>query len=165
MLYFAYGSNLLTARLQERVPSAKAVATGYIKQHHLVMNKVGKDGSGKANIQPHPEQRVYGVVYRMDPAQQGALDQAESLGVGYEHHWVKVHLASGAQDILTYRAIQLASGLQPYRWYLGLILAGATAHKLPPAYIATLAAIPALTDSDSKRRLHHQSLLNVSITA
>ncbi|PZD72483.1 hypothetical protein C1752_03689 [Acaryochloris thomasi RCC1774] len=165
MLYFAYGSNMLTARLQQRVPSATAVTSGHIERQHLVFNKLGKDGSGKANIEPHPHQRVYGVVYRMDPCELGPLDQAESLGVGYEHHRVTVQSALGEQEILTYRAIKLATGLKPYRWYLDLMLSGAMTHGLPPDYIAALATCPAALDPDSERRRRHHSLLNMSITA
>lgn len=165
MLYFAYGSNLLTGRLQQRVPSAIAVTHGYIEQHHLVFNKLGRDGSSKANIEPHPHQRVYGVVYRMDPQELGALDQAESLGVGYEHYWVTVQSALGEQDALTYRAIQLATGLQPYTWYLDLIRSGAIAHGLPSDYIAALTACPTTLDPDPERRRRHHSLLNMSTPA
>ena len=165
MLYFAYGSNLLAARLRQRVPSAKAVATGFVEQHRLVFNKAGRDGSGKANIEPAPGQRVHGVVYQMTSNEQWMLDEAESLGVGYRHHWVQVRSSLSEQNIFTYQAISPVAALRPYRWYCDLILAGAAAHGLPSDYISALAAIPAAEDPDLGRCQLHQSILNMSPSA
>jgi hypothetical protein len=50
MLYFAYGSNMRSARLRERVPSARYFATGKIQGYKLAFHKRSKqDGSGKAD--------------------------------------------------------------------------------------------------------------------
>lgn len=163
MLYFAYGSNLLPARLQQRVPSAIATTTGYIHHCRLVFNKVGRDGSSKANIESAPNSRVYGAIYCMDPSEQWALDHAESLGIGYEHHWVTVHSESGESTALTYRALRTAPELLPYIWYRDLVVQGAEAHGLLPAYTAAIAQHPAITDPDPARRQRHQKLLNLSI--
>lgn len=165
MLYFAYGSNMLAARLQQRVPSAVAISTGYIHQHHLIFNKLGKDGSGKGNIAPHPVQRVYGVIYQMNVSERWRLDEAESLGLGYEHCWLEVQSSLGDKKILSYRAIKMARGLLPYSWYRDLILHGAIAHALPSAYIASLVSIPTIKDPDADRRQHHQSLLKMGTIA
>jgi hypothetical protein len=49
VLYFAYGSNMLTRRLRDpaRAPSARVLATGYVTGRRLVFDKAGQDGSGK----------------------------------------------------------------------------------------------------------------------
>jgi len=51
ILYFAYGSNMLSARLQERAPSATAIAIGKISGHRLCWHKRSRDGSGKCDAE------------------------------------------------------------------------------------------------------------------
>lgn len=48
---FAYGSNMLVARLTERVPSARPIGIGQLKGHVLRWHKRSKDGSGKCDIE------------------------------------------------------------------------------------------------------------------
>ena len=45
MKYFAYGSNMSLARLQERVPSARKLEIVTLKNHQLRFNMSGTDGS------------------------------------------------------------------------------------------------------------------------
>ena len=49
MLYFAYGSNLSSARMAARVPSARVVARAQLPGHALRFHKVGRDGSAKCD--------------------------------------------------------------------------------------------------------------------
>ena len=42
MLIFAYGSNMNSARLRNRVPSAKVVCKAYIRKYQLHFNKVSQ---------------------------------------------------------------------------------------------------------------------------
>ena len=49
MLYFAYGSNMLTARLRERMPSCKPLGIAKLPGHALRFHKRSKDQSGKCN--------------------------------------------------------------------------------------------------------------------
>lgn len=50
-LNFAYGSNMLTDRLRERVPSARPVAVARLAGHSLRWHKVSIDGSGKCDAE------------------------------------------------------------------------------------------------------------------
>ena len=80
--YFAYGSNMLTARLRERTPSAVLVGPAVLSNHALHFHHVSrKDGSAKCNILPGPGEResVHGVVFDIPAAEQPALDAAGSL--------------------------------------------------------------------------------------
>jgi len=72
-LYFAYGSNMLTHRLIERTPSAKAEGIGYVEGHRLAFDKVSSDGSSKVDIEATDNQtdRVYGVLFRIDRTEEG----------------------------------------------------------------------------------------------
>lgn len=63
MLYFAYGSTMLSSRMKQRVPSARLVAVGLVEGFKLCFNKRGRDGSGKGHIRKERRSTVYGVVY------------------------------------------------------------------------------------------------------
>lgn len=77
-LYFAYGSNMLTARLNERCPSAKPAGCAFAPGYRLTFDKLGRDGSGKATITPAaPEEQVSGVLFTVSRDDLPALDQAE----------------------------------------------------------------------------------------
>ncbi len=67
-LYFAYGSNMTSARLRARIPSARSVGAARIDGRRLVCNKRGRDGSGKANLCASPGGEAWGVVYEVDAA-------------------------------------------------------------------------------------------------
>ena len=82
--YFAYGSNLTSARLVERVPSARAVGPALLRDFRLTLDKRGADGSGKANLAPAPGGSVWGVVYTFDPAEWVRLDACEPRYVRIE---------------------------------------------------------------------------------
>jgi len=84
-LYFAYGSNMLTRRLAARTPSAVPEGFGYIEYFRLAFDKPSRDGSGKATIEATgtATDRVYGVLFRIETGEEGALDRAEGLDKGY----------------------------------------------------------------------------------
>jgi hypothetical protein len=61
--YFAYGSNMETARLRERMPSAKPLGVAKLSGHELRFHKRSKDGSGKCNAFAPTTMRVPWSVY------------------------------------------------------------------------------------------------------
>jgi cation transport regulator ChaC len=139
LLYFAYGSNMCSARLRARVPSAEAIGPARLDGWRLRFNKHGRDGSAKANIVPCPAGQVWGVLYRFPAEARGALDAAEDLGVGYEDRWLVVKTAAGpALRALTYVGIKLSGDLPVMGWYRDYCLAGAREHDLPAAYLAEI---------------------------
>lgn len=82
-LYFAYGSNMLPARLLGRCPSAKVVRTGVARAWSLAFSKASKDGSGKATLVIAPNSAVPGVIFEIDLAEREQLDRHEGAGSGY----------------------------------------------------------------------------------
>ena len=62
VVVFAYGSNMLTARMRERAPSSKVLSVGQLVGFELCWNKRSKDGSGKCSITEtgHPNHVVLG---------------------------------------------------------------------------------------------------------
>ena len=140
--YFAYGSNMSTARLRERTPSARALGTGRLPRHRLRWHKLGRDGSGKcdAAFTGRQEDAVWGVLFDIDCAEKPLLDAAEGLGIGYCEVNAHIVTATGAVVAHTYQAKpdKIDAALQPLDWYKQHVLRGARQHGLPAAYIATI---------------------------
>jgi hypothetical protein len=162
MLYFAYGSNMHTGRLRERVPSCAVRTVAALPGHTLRFHKRGRDGSAKCDAYASgcATDMVYGVVFALDAAERPALDRAE--GSGYCAAPVLLHTSSGATlSAYTYLAVPAAidPALRPFRWYLDLVVAGARAHGLPADYVAWLAGTPACADPDTQRAARHARLL------
>lgn len=151
--YFAYGSNLFAPRLKARVPSARFAGAARLADHRLVFHKRGVDGSGKATLAKSPGDAVWGVVYVCGTGGIGGLRRAEGWPVQYRETEVEVAMAKWRRRVMTYVAAPsyIDPALRPFDWYLELVLAGARAACLPPAYIAGLATVPALADPDEAR--------------
>lgn len=163
MFYFAYGSNMLTLRLQERVPSAVPNGRARLPGMGLRFHKRSIDGSGKASLAPAPSGgAVWGVVYTMDPNDVKALDEAEGRGDGYARRTLRVEVGTEEVDALVYtaRSTYVDDGLAPYDWYHALVLAGALEHDFPDPYVALLRSVPTLRDPDTERRNRHAALLH-----
>lgn len=163
MPYFAYGSNMLAARLRARTPSARAVCTARLHGHTLRFWKRGRDESGKATIVPseQPHDQVIGVVYEISEPEGDDLDRAEDRGHGYDRVEVRLAGREGDLDAFTYRASPdwLDPSLLPFDWYLDLVIAGAIEHGLPEDYIRPLRQVSTTEDPDPDRTALHRSLL------
>ncbi|MDQ3819655.1 MAG: gamma-glutamylcyclotransferase [Acidobacteriota bacterium] len=162
MKYFAYGSNLCTNRLRERVPSAtfcqKAILYGFTLKFH----KRSIDGSAKCNAfyTGNNTDEVHGVIFDIDEEEKQDLDKAEGRGRGYDQITIKVNTNGGVEEVFTYVANTKAidDSLQPYSWYKDLVLSGAKEHSLHKAYIRRLELVQARQDpnksrNDKQRRL------------
>jgi hypothetical protein len=155
--YFAYGSNLLTARLRERTPTARVVGPSVLERHGLRWHNSGADGSGKCDVVAcHDAQsRVLGVVYEIHARDKPRLDAAESLGVCYGERVADVLLADRTLQASLYYGLKTDPTLVPYDWYKALVLAGAREHGFDLHYVADMQCVPCKVDSDSTRATHH----------
>lgn len=157
MLCFAYGSNMCTGRLRQRVPSAVPVRVARLLNHSLRFHKRSdKDGSGKCDafFTGEPADVVWGVVFDIDPAEKPDLDRHEGLGHGYVERLIAViDLDGGMHPVFMYAAGagHIDPALRPYSWYRRLVVEGARQHALPPDYIARIEAVPATEDPDRDR--------------
>jgi hypothetical protein len=156
--YFAYGSNMATARLRGRMPSAMPVGVATLAGHVLRFHKRSKkDQSGKCNAFATDDDDgvVIGVLFSFDPAERGKLDAYEGAGKGYDATTVTVTNHKGRRrKVLTYLASQDAidDSLKPYSWYKDHVLAGAKEHNLPPDYVTQyIDAVEAVEDPDRER--------------
>ncbi|WP_372879732.1 gamma-glutamylcyclotransferase family protein [Spongiibacter marinus] len=155
MHYFAYGSNMSLSRLRGRVPSAEALGCFTLNHHDLRFHKASKDGSGKCDafFTSDPESVMYGVLFKIDPAEKSALDKAEGLGYGYEKKEVTVSSPDGTSvAATTYIATKIDKKLKPYSWYVNHVLVGANEASLPQDYIdSKIISVEAVEDSDKER--------------
>ena len=165
-LYFAYGSNMSERRLKKRICSAQVIGTGVLHNHCLTFHKYSKkDGSGKCTIECSESDKVYGVLFKINKADECKLDKAE--GAYGNGHYKKVTCKIKIWDskckeykggvtvcgVKTYQARpeRIDRKLKPYSWYKQHVLVGAIEQKLPPHYIDYLIRIDADRDCDRKR--------------
>jgi len=157
MRYFAYGSNMCFSRMKLRVPSAATMAVGRLKGHVLKFHmKSTKDDSGKCDAyeNANPDDHIWGVIYEIDPIHRKSLDKSEAVGVCYAPKDVEILTPAGPPvSAFTYIALDDAidPGAVPYEWYKLFVLEGAIQNGLPRYYIDSIAAVPAVSDPDSKR--------------
>ncbi|SEO95667.1 gamma-glutamylcyclotransferase family protein [Aquisalimonas asiatica] len=165
--YFAYGSNMLPARLLERTPSAHWLGVGRLPGYRLHFNHVSRaDGTAKCNIErcDAADAAVWGVVYAVHREEQPVLDRAEDLGTGYLIEPRLVHCQGGWQETFCYIAVPGTTdpAARPFRWYRDIVLAGARNHAFPAAYIDRIARERAVEDPNPRRAAHHQYLIDMS---
>ena len=162
MKYFAYGSNMLTERLQDRVSSAKNPRPLALRRHRLRFHKKSADCSGKCNIVATScaGDVVHGVLFEIDDGQMCTLDCYEGVGYGYRRAEITVALDGTETKACVYVAEKDATddALMPYRWYYDLVLAGAEQHGLPRDYVEGLRAIPFTHDPKPNRKTRLKAL-------
>jgi gamma-glutamylcyclotransferase len=158
---FAYGSNMCSGRFRDysvspEGPGEPALLRGY----RLRFNKRSqRDDSGKANVEPHAESEVWGVVYLIPDDDLPVLDQGE--GHGYTREKKMVCRANGRSlEAWIYVAAypSTEAGLRPYAWYKRFLVEGAREHGLPGNYIEALQAIEADEDPDPRRDQEKRAL-------
>lgn len=159
MLYFAYGSNLLSRRIKRRIFSASKVATATAEGYRLRFHKRGQDGSAKCNIHRRAGSLVFGVVYEMDKAGKRELDRIE--GAGYKNKEIRVRNGERQFRAYTYRATEayIDNSLRPYRWYRQLVLEGALEHGFPEDYIRYIRESESRPDPDPRRARKNYMIL------
>jgi gamma-glutamylcyclotransferase len=147
-LYFAYGSNMLQSRLQERVPQFRVRGVAMLSGYLVNYSKKGtKDNSGKFNIESVSKGTVYGVLFEIPTELMKELDKAEGffrVNPHYDKISVVVNLCdSGRQYTATtyigtprFRAPR--GYLKPTDEYADFIIRGAEEAELPAAYVQHL---------------------------
>ena len=162
LVYFAYGSNMSSKRLQRRVFSVVAIGTAILDGHALAFHKVSdKDGSGKCDIVESKSEQVHGVLYRVRKVEKKVLDLVEGLGYGYSEKMVTVIDTTGTRlSAFTYFATIIDPNLNPFTWYLQHVIEGALEARLPQHYLEKLHQVKAILDHDAQRELRELAIYN-----
>jgi len=136
LLYFAYGSNMSSARMSERLGSAQAVGRARIAHSRLAFDKPGRDGTGKANLVESADEWAWGVVWRVSVGELGRLDAYEP---GYRRTPLPVELDEGVvRTAQVYLWRGPTSEIPPAASYVAHLVRGATEHALPDWWVAQL---------------------------
>lgn len=157
IIYFGYGSNMLTERLVDRCKSAKPIGIATAPGYSLSFFKRSIDKSGKATLAAAEDKTVYGVMFEIARAELPALDQAEGLGpksYARDDRFCVCRADTGAEVMSTAYVATAAAidpSLTPYDWYRALVLAGAMQHGLPEGYIDSLRGAAARPDPKPDR--------------
>ena len=136
--YFAYGSNMSPATfVGRRGMRPLATCWGWLDGYRLRFDlPIGPGERGCASVEPAANARVAGVLYRISHEDAERLDRTE---LGYRRVPVEVIVDDGERvAAFTYESSVRVAGRKPSARYLGLLLDGARANGLPPAYIAWL---------------------------
>lgn len=170
MKYFAYGSNMLTERLEARVRGARFLGIARVHGRRLVFHKRSSDESGKCNL-PESESNsdaAYGVLFDVPDSQRSVLDRAEGLGNGYKIAPIEV-LDSGSLPVSATGYFATADAIDPrlvpYDWYHSLVVSGARQHGLPPDYIASIVAVRTVPDPIPTRKARREALQALAMYA
>ena len=161
--YFAYGSNMLLARLQKRCKTATLLGVAVARGYTLAFSKKSKDGSGKATIAKteNDNDALYGVLYEIDAKDRAQLDRHEGFGYDRTDEFV-VRRADNNEKLIvtTYIANHSAidNNMIPYHWYKKLIIAGARQRKLPGFFIANLETRRSVHDPCPERITRKEAL-------
>ncbi|MDW8404339.1 gamma-glutamylcyclotransferase family protein [Chloroflexus sp.] len=147
VLYFAYGSNMLSERLCSRVPSAQVIGRARLEDWRLVFNKRSRDGSAKANLTASLGDTTWGVLYEVDAQDLNKLDKIEG---GYQRISVQICKPDGEKvTAATYVSTDVVDNQTAYEWYKNMVIAGAREHGLPQDYIAYLEGFPSQPSTTS----------------
>jgi hypothetical protein len=151
--YFAFGSNLASRRLRQRIPQASVHCVAILKQQ----NDRGQSGKCDIDFTGDPEHLVYGVIYRMTRSEKEQLDIVEGAGFGYDHKTIEVIALHGEViEAFTYYALDIDHDQQPFHWYKEHVLRGALEHDFPPHYVEHIRSTASIDDHDPER--HHREL-------
>ncbi len=149
MLYAAYGSNLHTVRLADRVSSTRFLGTAFLPHWSLHFHKRSKDDSGKCNILPG-DNGVYLAIFEISAEDKLVLDKIEGLGDGYSELSLSIPDVGNCASY-TAEDTHIDDSLRPYDWYKELVLAGAKFHGFPDNYLNAIERVQALRDPDFQR--------------
>ncbi|OZG72250.1 hypothetical protein BTA51_16035 [Hahella sp. CCB-MM4] len=156
MLYFAYGSNLYSQRLANRLTNITRIGHRLLPGFQLRFHKVGwRDQSAKCDAFRTDQESdwLHGVLYNIPDNQLSVLDHIEGLGHGYERETVQLfdHTSRQAEMAFTYIATLIDPSLKPYDWYRHHVVQGAIEAGFPEAYVQQILQIEVIEDCDLER--------------
>ncbi|EAR22339.1 gamma-glutamylcyclotransferase [Nitrococcus mobilis] len=134
----AYGSNLSTQRLKQRVGQISDTKTGFIEGYELSFNKAGANGNTYANtryIGTHVA--CPAVAYKLALEQAEMLDRFEGVPTHYMRVAIPFATVSGVEIVQSYitHPNKLVPERRPKDEYLGHIQKGYREHALDATYL------------------------------
>lgn len=135
-LCFSYGSNMDRLAMRARCPRSRALGPARLPGYEVFIA-----AAGYASLRPRRAGVAHGVLWRLHPADEAALDRYEAVAAGL---YAKVRVApghpAGPVRWLVYMARAAAPGV-PRPGYLEAVLAAARAWRLPHHHRRALARL------------------------
>ncbi|MBX9867917.1 MAG: gamma-glutamylcyclotransferase [Burkholderiales bacterium] len=156
MYYFSYAANISVAWFQKRIASAEPLDTYELHGYRLEFNKIGADGSSKANAvyTGNQEDSIWGVVYQVAEEDRHALENGyNSRKHGYIKQNIMVEVDYEPHQAFMFVAHEdsIDDNLKPYSWYVFHLLHGAMSADFPMEYVGMLQNVDTLTDTNIQR--------------
>lgn len=133
-LYFAYGSNISLDQMAHRCPDAALLGPVFLPNYELRFR--GNDGGrGVATIVPCRGAETWGVLWKLTPECEQALNRYEGFPTVYDKQIVVVHDAAGKRHrVMTYAMTheRTREPVLPSRAYYETIRRGYLQNGLPP---------------------------------
>ena len=132
--YFAYGANIDPVHMAECCPGAVQLGVAELREHQF-----GIAAGGFGTVRPVAGSTVYGVLWRLTPADLAALDGFEGVADNfYQRQSAPVHTPDGRiQEAVIYRPTDDSPG-SPAPGYVERIVEVAEMLEFPPGYVARL---------------------------
>lgn len=136
--YFAFGSNMQEAQMLDRCPSARRIDVGVLLDHMLVFNRRGSyRPGGVASVEGVRGERVYGVIYSLNPLDLEELDRREDPSA-YRRTTEIIKALDGKEYAChVYKALPEGT-FRPDAEYLSELVTAAEENQLPTKYIERL---------------------------
>ena len=138
LFYFGYGSNMNLGQMKQRCGEehfddlGRAILDNY--QFYFY-------GHGYANIRPQLEERVEGVLYKIDLDCLQSLDRVEGYPHVYQRQIIKVNYQEKSALTQVYIVQNDQTTAQPSLNYYQVVLTGAQEHKLSEEHIDYITAL------------------------
>lgn len=146
-LYFAYGSNMSLAQMQQILGDVRVVGCARLPQHKIGFygHSVKWDGAVETVV-PDVDSDVWGVLYEVGAYDWDALDNFQDArldGTGeYFHYPVEVFDEHNVSRTATlYKKAELREAKHPSTEYVEVMIAGAREQGVPQSYIDILQKI------------------------
>lgn len=134
--YFAYGSNMLHAQMQERCPDSRFVKAVRLQGYKFIYDGYSTTRKGPvANVIESPGDVVWGGLYEISEGHLKSLDRCEGYPRSYQRKKLKVHDGTGnIYSAITYYRHGKIPG-SPSEEYEQTVINGANDCCLAPDYI------------------------------
>lgn len=135
-IYFSYGANMDPVHMAEHCPGALRIGPAILPDHAF-----GIAAGHYGTVRAAPGRSVHGVLWRLTPGDEAALDEFEGVAKGfYRKDTAPVRASTGERHAaMLYRPVDDRPGTASRR-YLERIIEVATLLEFPPSYLAELKA-------------------------
>ena len=138
--YFAYGSNLDARQFEERCPSARGLFRARLAHHRLDFTYFSSRWvGGAADVLPHSDSHVWGVVYELDERELLRLDRFER---GYDRVALRVMDDANVEHPVVSYTVREKRSFRPTDIYLEKLLHWGEHWRLPGEYLEDLRRVP-----------------------